>query len=142
MTITLNAFRINKLETTVFLSFSNILDDHFNLIETTIIKSSKDEYGVIFHIKNPNQSPIQGGNDTISFKDDFLISSDRIRVFYWNDEQLLSNNLEWFQDFLERHGLDENIPIGDFSCVKSSTKSIHIPRQSGNGGVLGITNLP
>lgn len=141
MTLTLDAFRINKILTTVFLSFSNIVDDHFILFETTIIKNSKDEYGVIFHVKNPNQTPIQVGNETISFKDDFFISTDRIRVFYWNDEQLLSDNLEWFQNFLEEHGLNPNVQ-NHSDNLKSSTKAITIPRQAGNGGVVRIVDRP
>lgn len=141
MSIALNAYRINKKETTVFISFSNIKDENFKLFETAIIKNSKEECGVIFHIKHPSKEPTELGNDTVSFKADFEINTDIIRVFYWIDEDLIANNIKCFQDFLEKNGLDPNA-LEDLGCQKLTIKSKNIPRQSGNGGVIGITNLP
>lgn len=139
MNITLNAYRINKIETTVFLSFSNIIENEFKLYETTIIKNSKNEYGVVFHIKNHTKGRIElGGNYKVSFKADFLIETNQISVFYWNDEDLLTNNIKCFQDFFEENGLDPNVRE-DLGCDKQQH---FIPRQSGNGGVIGIVDLP
>lgn len=143
MKINLNATRINNGDTDVSISFSEIRNDHFRLVKTEKIENTKNEVGVIFQITNDSRTTIdRAGTDTMSFKAKFDINTNKIRVFYWNDGGLLSTDIDCFRDFLELNGLDENIPIGDFSCEKSSTKSIHIPRQAGNGGVLGITNLP
>jgi hypothetical protein len=61
-------------------------------------------------------------------------------VFYWNDSEDLRNNLDCFIKFLDDHGLDETVANGNFPCPKLATKAIAIPRQAGNGGVVGITN--
>jgi hypothetical protein len=142
MNTILAAYRINGKETTVFISFSLITNNGLKSIESRSITNSKGEIGVIFHIQNDSQTRLNAGTDTVSFKADFKIDTDRIRVFYWNDTDALSDNLSCFEDFLEKNGLDENVLHGDFDCPKSNNKAILIPRQSGNGGVLGIQNLP
>jgi hypothetical protein len=38
--------------------------------------------------------------------------------------------------------MDDKAPNGDFDCPKSNNKANLIPRQGGNGGVLGIQNVP
>lgn len=142
MTISLNAYRINKNETTVFISFSQITNDGLNSVEARSIKNSKGEIGIIFHIQNNSRTRLNLGTNTVSFKADFKIDTDQIRVFYWNDSDSLSDNLQCFQDFLEKYGMDDKAPNGDFDCPKSNNKANLIPRQGGNGGVLGIQNVP
>lgn len=143
MNITLTATRINNGDTDVSISFSEIRNDHFRLVKAEKIANTKNEIGVIFHIKNDNRTIIdRTGTETMSFNAKININTNKIRIFYWNDGGLLSTDIGCFRDFLELNGLDENIPLGDFICVKSSTKSINIPRQSGNGGVIGIVDLP
>ena len=142
MNITLKAFRINSSETTVFMSLSQITNKEFKSIDFKTITNSKGEIGVIFHVQNSTKDIIVSGRDTISFKANFEIEVDTIRVFYWNDSDALSDNLNCFEYFLEKHGLDEKAPVGDFGCTKSKNKAMLIPRQASNGGVLGIVNLP
>ena len=143
MNISLNAYRINKNETTVFLSFSQITNDGLQFIELTPISNSKGEIGVIFYIQNNSQGEIKPGNDTVSFKADFETIAKDIRVFYWNNTEAPDvAALQCFQDFLETHGLNDQAEEGSFYCPYPNTKSMAIPRQGGNGGVLGIQNLP
>ena len=141
MKINLNAYRINKTETTVFISFLGIENDDFKPVGSAIVSNAKGEIGVIFHIQNDTQAVIKAGIETVSFKTEFKIGTKQIRVFYWNDSDSLANNLYCFEDFLEKNGLDENVTIGDFNCVKPNIKAILTPRQSGNGGVIGIVDL-
>jgi hypothetical protein len=145
MDIKLNAYRINNTETTVFISFSQIKNDNFQLVGRDTVTNSKGHIGVVFHLKNENGTTIQdAGNDSISFKADFKLDTNTIRVFYWNDEGNLADNLQCFRNFMEENDLKTDVKIGDFDCqiTESNNKAIIIPRQSGNGGVLGIKNLP
>lgn len=142
MNTTINAYRINGKETTVYISFSQITNDGLQLCESIPITNSKGEIGIIFHIQNDSQTGLNTGTDTVSFKADFKIETDKIRVFYWNDSEALSDNLHCFQDFLETHGLNDHAAEGLFDCPYPNIKSKAIPRHGGNGGVLGIKNLP
>ena len=142
MNISLNAFRINQNDTTVYMSFSQITNNELKCIDFKTITNSKGEIGVIFHIQNSTKDVITSGRDSVSFKANIEIEMDVIRVFYWNDSDPLFDNLNCFEDFLEKYGLDEKAPVGDFDCTKSKNKAMLIPRQASNGGVLGIINLP
>jgi hypothetical protein len=143
MNTSINAYRINGKETTVYISFSQITNDGLQFIELTPISNSKGEIGVIFHIQNNSQGRIEPGNDTVSFKADFDTIAKDIRVFYWNNTDAPDvAALQCFQDFLETHGLNDQAEEGLFYCPNSSNKVMAIPRHGGNGGVLGIKNLP
>jgi hypothetical protein len=143
MNINLTSTRRNNIDTIVSIEFIDITADDFRLIGKDSVKNSKGEAGVIFHIQNDKETRMEAsGNETISFTEDFTIENEKARVFYWNDSDLLANNLDCFRDFLEINGLDKNAKIGDFICSHSSNKSIAIPRQAGNGGVLEITAIP
>ena len=77
------------------------------------------------------------GNGNLLFSENFEITTNEIRVFYWNDSALLADNLDCFRSFLEEHGLKE-VTNDVFNCPLSSDKAITIPRQAGNGGVVRI----
>lgn len=142
MDIIINAYRINKNETTVFITFSQITNSELKCVDSTTITNSKGDIGVIFHVQNITKDVINSGRDIISFKADFKIDTEKIRVFYWNDSGSLSDNLYCFEEFLETHGLDERILEEIIPCENSQNKAKDIPRQAGNGGVLRIVNIP
>lgn len=143
MEIILNAYRINKLETTIFFTFKNIDSKGLKKVNNLVlIQNSNGEYGVIFHLKKDDKNVIKPGNDSFTFRENILTTQDKLRVFYWNDEDVISNNLECFYDFLENNRLDEKVETGNFNCLKSRYNSNLIPKQAGNGGVLGIIDIP
>ena len=141
MNINLNAFRINSKETTVFITFSQIKNDGLDYVKSAQITNSNREIGVIFHVKNKSQTDITSGTETLSFKADFDIDTDSIRVFYWNDSDSLSDNIYCFEEFLKAHGLDERAPE-IVNCPQRDNKSKNIPREARNGGVLRIVDIP
>lgn len=142
MNIKLNAYRINQTDTTVFITFSQIIKDGLIAMNSKKIINKNGEIGVVFHIKNDSQTEISSGTETLSFKADFDIETEKVRVFYWNDSDSLSDNIYCFEEFLEQHGVDERVPEGYIPCEKSQNKAKDIPRQAGNGGVVGIFNIP
>jgi hypothetical protein len=143
MEIKLNAYRINKLETTCFLSLVGIDSKGIKIAnKAVLIHNSFGEYAIIFHFKLDSKDVIRLGNDTYTFKENILTTQNKLRVFYWNDEDDTANNLECFHAILETYRLDTSLELGDFECLKSGSKSNAQPRQAGNGGVLGIIDIP
>lgn len=140
MNIIPNAFRINKNETTVFITFSQITKDNLSYVASKKITVNGD-VGIIFHVANNSQTDITSGIETMSFKADFDIDTEKIRVFYWNDSDLLCNNIYCFEEFLKEHGLKEDAPE-IVNCPQKDNKTKTIPRQAGNGGVLRIIDIP
>jgi hypothetical protein len=144
MKINLNAYRNSKGDTDVSIKFSEIFNDNFKLVAAQIIQDSTSTHeAVIFHFKNGNGARVESsGHDALIFSANFKLKTNKIRVFYWNDSEDLRNNLDCFIKFLDDHGLDETVANGNFPCPKLATKAIAIPRQAGNGGVVGIVNIP
>ena len=146
MNINLTAIRRNRTETTVSIEFSGIKNHDFQLVDPPghLIANSKGQYGVILHFKGTKNAKIEtGGFDAIEFKVDFNIEEvENIRVFYYNDSFAFDETvLKCFNNFFEKYGLSENAPR-EVPCPKLDTKKIDIPRQGGNGGVVGIVNIP
>lgn len=138
MNIKLTAQRTVGKSTDVSISFSEIKNDGFALVSSRRIENSRGEEGVVFHIKNTALTTIdQAGTEKISFNCNLEFETDTIRVFYWNDEGSLTDNLQCFIDFLETNRLNQ-VAVREFYC-SSTIKSKSIPRQAGNGGVIGIT---
>ena len=142
MNINLTAFRRNLIDTTVSIKFSGIINQDFQLFDPPghLIENPKGQYGVIFHIKGANDARIEtGGTSTIKFKVDFKIKDVKnIRVFFYNDSLALDETaLKCFKDFLKIYGLSENAPE-KVDCPYPKEKAMAIPRQAGNGGVVGI----
>jgi hypothetical protein len=145
MNIKLTATPINTIETNVSIEFSNIKDENFTCIQPgLLIQQPLGQFAVIFHIKGTSYARIDTtGSDTVTFDVDFKIERvNSIRVFYWNDANPPdADSLQCFEDFLDQHGLNDKAPIGSFICEKSQNKALLIPRQAGNGGVLGIKKV-
>lgn len=138
MNIALTACRVNGGDTIVSISFSDTENDTFRYVGKHLITNSHGEKGVIFHIKNEYGTRMaNSGSGNLLFSENFTVTTDKIRVFYWNDSGPLCDNLGCFEKFLEDNRL-EDVQRGDFPCEKSDL----IPRQAGNGGVLRIIDIP
>lgn len=142
MTIALTACRLEKKDTVVTISFSDTKKDTFKYVDKHLITNSNGEEGVIFHIKNDDGTEMEtSGSGNLLFSENFTVTTNEIRVFYWNDSGLLVENLECFREFLEEHGL-RDVPSEVFICPLSEDKTKTIPRQAGNGGVVRIVDRP
>lgn len=145
MNIALTACRVNIENTVVSISFSDTENDTFRYEDKHIITNSNKEEAVIFHIKNECGTRMaNSGSGNLLFSENFTVTTDKIRVFYWNDSECPdSSALQCMLDFFNRYGLDENAPEGSFECPYPPTKrkEIVIPRQAGNGGVVRIVDI-
>jgi hypothetical protein len=145
MKINLNAYRNSKGDTDVSIKFSEIFNVCFKLVATQkITDSTKTHEAVIFHFKNEKGARIESsGNDDLVFSENFTLKTNYIRVFYLNDSEDLRNSLDCFIKFLDDYGLRENAPeIVNCPYPNTKEKAMAIPRQAGNGGVVGIVNIP
>lgn len=140
MTISIAAQKkVNDTAVTFTILFSNTQATNFGLVGQEIVANSSSEVGVIFHIKNDIGSELSvSGSDNIAFQAQFAAVGEKFRVFYWNDSEVLADNLDCFQDYMERYGLDENIATGTINCLTSNKKSKSRPMQFGNGGVVNL----
>ena len=143
MKIKLSAYRNSGGDTDVIIQFSEIFNDCFKLVATQkIVDSNNTQEAVIFHFKNGNGARVESsGDDVLVFSENFKLTTNYIRVFFYNDSfDIDETAVKCFQDFLEKYGLSENAPR-EVPCPKLDTKKIDIPRQGGNGGVVGIVDI-
>lgn len=142
MNIALTACRLEKRDTVVTISFSDTENDTFKYVDKHLITNSNGEEGVIFHVKNDCATEMDtSGRGNLLFSENFTITTDKIRVFYWNDSGSLADNLDCFIKFMEDYGL-KDVPREVFICPLPEDKAKTIPRQAGNGGVVGIVDRP
>ena len=139
MKIELTAQRTNGNHTDVSITFSDIINNGYSLKSARRIENSKEEEGIVFHFNNKDKNRIDRlGTDTLPLTANLEFKTDKIRVMYWNDESGLNSNLDCFIAFMETHGLKDGAP-DDITCLESiHLKSVNIPRQAGNGGVVRI----
>jgi hypothetical protein len=145
MKINLNAYRNSGGDTDVIIQFTEIFNDCFKLVATQkIVDSNNTQEAVIFHFKNEKGARMENsGNDNLVFSENFKLKTNYIRVFYLNDSEDLSDSLDCFIKFLDDYGLRENAPEEVYCPYPNpKEKAIAIPRQAGNGGVVGIVNIP
>ena len=144
----------------VTLSLNNI-NPECNYVTHELIKISngvKNDYAVVLHIKNDEGIELSHG--PLSFSKTISVDipknvdckTQELRVFYWNDKgDTLGAVLDCFKEVFEKIKLDERIMnvgpfiVGNDCSIKPSsfTKKIEyktIPRQGGNGGVVGIAD--
>lgn len=143
MKIQLTAKRTSRNNADVSITFSDIINDGYSLKSARRVENSKGEEGVVFHFNNIGKNEIhRTGTDTLLLNANLEFKTKKIRVMYWNDESSLNSNLNCFIDFMETHGLKDSAP-DDITCLESNhIKSVNIPRQAGNGGVVRIVDIP
>ena len=106
-------------------------------------KITKDNCdAIIIQITNNNSIAFVDGNQcfTVSLNIDNCNLNNKFRVFYWHDNVIDSIEdslvVKYFEDKLIEMKLDD-YPSGDFASF--SFDDMVKPRQSGNGGVVGLT---
>ena len=148
MGIKLNAIRKDK-NVQVSLIFTKVLKNNFELYDAKLIQSdNKQNIAVIIHFGNISGDKVE--SNLFSFKElrltkTFKISNEvkNIRVFYWNDN--IGSSLEeirgCYKTVFDRIVFDGLVlRPGDFKIL-DYCPGIKTPRQGGNGGVVGITEI-
>ncbi|AWM13288.1 hypothetical protein NHF50_05365 [Flavobacterium sp. NRK F10] len=148
-TTKINAKRTSETTVEVALSLHNI-SVRYGFIAHELIAlpgsvQNEYDYAVVFHFNDISGTVLSDGSEifskTISVNIPKTVNCEgkKLRVFYWNDNVgELSSVLDCFKTlFIEVKLDDSKIPVGPF---KMNFCNELIPRQGGNGGVVGIAD--
>lgn len=145
MKINLEAIREdNQIEVLITLTFVNVIDTGYEVKGRTKISNSHGEEAVIIHFGDQSGTDLMVGGGGFSLPpQSFEIAPEiqKIRVFFWNDNEagsLDSEIIEEFITFFEVCRLDPTCPTGIIVLKKKTDSHIIRPREIGNGGVVDI----
>lgn len=134
----------NSIDVTVYLTIKGIENPAYKLINTQSFEFN-DSRGVIFQVSNDSDQLFAEINNydfkhqfTVRTKIQLDVTKKEIHVFYLNDND--ENNLD--EEIVNKCkkciGNNESDRLGDFE----EFFILRQPRQAGNGGVLGIIDIP
>ena len=124
------------------LNFTNVNDNSFKPVDAIYVKKNGKDF-IICHFKNSTRTEVKPGSESFILNFECKNFPDNLKeahFIWWNDaEKIEIENLD--QDLLAI--LSEKNITSDFKETfetksKNTLDAVLIPKQGGNGGVLGI----